>query len=657
MGLAGATAPEANRRAGPEPVGGSGNDGYPAEAGQTAAGLPVELAFLTRHGFPVSALAQAAERAARNRTEPVREAIALGIIDESGFYRAFAAETGLSFRQASPDLQAGGVYAAILRQGIAPVGDAGPFGFVLAPQGAALRWMMEAGPRQRDDIAITTPQGFAAALRQANETTLARHLAGLDETGLARDSARTGASRGQRIAAAIGLGAATLGGIFAPLQTFFACALLLVPIFLGLILLRLAAAMERVAPDLWHSHRWRVDESRLPIYTVAVPLYREAAVLGQMIAALRALDYPPARLDIRLLIEADDAETREGLAAIALPDFITVAIVPPGMPRTKPRALNLALLEARGSLFTIFDAEDIPDPQQLRMAAARFLQAPEDLACLQARLVIDHADEGLLPALFALEYAGLFDVLNPGLLRADLPIMLGGTSNHFRVAALRAVGGWDAWNVTEDADLGFRLVRAGYRIGDLPSDTREEAPLTIPAWLKQRSRWIKGYMQTLVTHSRAPLATVRQAGPIACLVFLSLALGTVVAALGYPVFAAAALMAALDGSLLAPGNALASLTSTLALTVWILGMVALLLPPAIGALRRRAPRLLLLLPLLPLYYALVSLAAWMALYEYANRRFVWNKTEHGLARQRAPVEAIRSGAATPLRPAPESARY
>ncbi|MFJ5370783.1 glycosyltransferase family 2 protein, partial [Bosea sp. CER48] len=319
--------------------------------------------------------------------------------------------------------------------------------------------------------------------------------------------------------------------------------------------------------------------------------------------------------------------------------------------------LNLALLEARGSLFTIFDAEDIPDPQQLRMAAARFLRAPDDLACLQARLVIDHANEGLLPALFALEYAGLFDVLNPGLLRAGLPIMLGGTSNHFRTAALHAVGGWDAWNVTEDADLGFRLVRAGYRIGDLPCDTREEAPLTIPAWLRQRSRWIKGYMQTLVTHSRAPLTTLRQAGPSACLAFLSLALGTVVAALGYPIFIAAALMAAVHGSLLAPGSALASLTSTLALTVWALGMVALFVPPAMGALRRRAPRLLLLLPLLPLYYGLVSVAAWLALHEYFNRRFAWNKTEHGLARRRAPIAPATSAATIPLPPAPEAARY
>ncbi|WP_054211443.1 glycosyltransferase family 2 protein [Bosea vaviloviae] len=354
------------------------------------------------------------------------------------------------------------------------------------------------------------------------------------------------------------------------------------------------------------------------------------------------------------------------LARLALPPHVTVTIVPLGQPRTKPRALNLALIEARGTLFTIFDAEDIPDPQQLRLAAGRFLRAPDDLACLQARLVIDHAGEGWLPALFALEYAGLFEVLNPGLLRSDLPIMLGGTSNHFRTEALRALGGWDAWNVTEDADLGMRLARAGYRMGDLPSQTREEAPLTLHAWLKQRSRWIKGYMQTLVTHSRAPVRLLREAGLLATLAFLSLCLGTVVTALAYPAFAFAAFLAWQDGSLLSPMDAFHSLTSALAVSVWLFGTVALFLPPAIGALRRGSPKLLLYLPLLPLYYGLVCVAAWMALHEYRARRFVWNKTTHGVARQRAPLAKTervaggsanpRDGAAIPEPPEPEAAR-
>lgn len=639
-------------------MGDSGSDSCSIDPGLATAGFPVEIAFLARHGVAPAALTRAAERAMRNRTDPAREAMALGLVDEVGFYRALAAEMGLPFRSTPPPLLPGGRYGAILRQGIAPTGEGAALRFVLAPEGPALRRMLEGGPRRRADIAVTTPRRFAEALRRSNAAELARHAAGLDETGLLRDSARTGAGRGQVIATGISLTAAAIGGIFAPLETFFALALLLGPLFLGLIMLRLATTIERTTPDLWQSHRWRVDDARLPVYTVAVPMYREEAVLRQLTDALCALDYPPAKLDIRLLIEADDAGMRTALAKLALPPHFTVMVVPPGVPRTKPRALNLALLEARGSLFTIFDAEDIPDRQQLRMAAARFLGAPPELACLQARLVIDHAEEGTLPGLFALEYAGLFEVLNPGLLLFQLPIMLGGTSNHFRTEVLRKVGGWDAWNVTEDADLGLRLVRAGYRICDLPSTTREEAPLTILAWLKQRSRWIKGYMQTLVTHSRNPLALLREAGLSASFAFLSLTFGTIATALGYPVFTLAALLAYWDGSLFAPVGTFATVTSTIALCVWLLGSVALFAPPAVGALRRGSPGLLLLLPLLPLYYALVSVAAWMALYEYFNRRFVWNKTEHGLARRRAPVEApATSDAAIPLQPVPESARY
>ena len=642
-------------------MGGSGHDERSDGHAEASAGLPVEIAFLSRHGVAPADLATAARRAERKRSEPAREVLALGLIDEDGFYRALAAELVLPFHRGTFGLRPGGEHGAILRGGIAPVADVtGRLRFVLAPEGPALRRMLEAGPRGRDDIAVVTPRRFGEALREANADTLAGRAANLDPAGLARDSARTGTSRGQRVAAGVAVTTAAIGGVLAPLETFFALALMLSPLFLGLILLRLAAAIEQPLPDLWRRHRWRVDDSRLPVYSVAIPLYREEAVLRQMLGALQRLDYPAAKLDIRLLIEADDTGMLAALSRLSLPPQVQVTIVPPGAPRTKPRALNLALIEARGTLFTIFDAEDIPDPQQLRMAAARFLRAPEDLACLQARLVIDHSEEGLLPALFALEYAGLFEVLNPGLLRAGLPIMLGGTSNHFRTSALRAVGGWDAWNVTEDADLGVRLARAGYRMGDLPSQTREEAPLTLHAWLKQRSRWIKGYMQTLITHSRAPLTVLREAGLPASFAFLSLGLGTVATALAYPLFAVAAFLAWSEGSLFTPTNVFGSVASALAVGVWIFGSVALFLPPALGALRRGLPQLLPLLPLLPLYYGLVCIAAWMALYEYHARRFTWNKTTHGLARQRAPLDrdaALTGDAATPAPPVPASARH
>ncbi|AMJ62280.1 glycosyltransferase family 2 protein [Bosea sp. PAMC 26642] len=377
-------------------------------------------------------------------------------------------------------------------------------------------------------------------------------------------------------------------------------------------------------------------------------------LLGEL--ATQCRDYPPAKLDIRLLVEEDDAGLRAALLRFGLPAHVATVIVPPGAPRTKPRALNLALLEARGTLFTIFDAEDIPEPRQLRLAAARFLNAPSELACLQARLVIDNPGDGPLPALFALEYAGLFEVINPGLLRCQLPIMLGGTSNHFRTEAVRAVGGWDAWNVTEDADLALRLARAGYRMDDLPSRTWEEAPITLSAWFRQRSRWIKGYIQTLVTHLRDPVTLLREAGIVPTLTFLALALGSVFTALGYPVFAAALVVAWHDGSFLRPDGPVGSLASALALVVSVSGVFALFLPPALGALRHGAPRLLLWLPLLPLYYGLVSIAAWIALYDYVRRPHAWNKTTHGLKRS-STYRPLTDAAAIPLPPRPAAARY
>lgn len=627
--------------------------------GESFADCPVEIAFLVRHGFSPAVLASVAARASRLGVEPAREAIASGLIDETAFYRALAAELGLPFQNEPPRLQAGGDYAAILRTGMAPSlkeADSAPH-FVIAPQGRQLRHILESTLRGRSEIAVTTPAAFAEGLRVAHGPALARHLAGDDAEGTQRDSARQGSSRGQRVAFGLGVVASALGGLLAPLPTFFTLAALLGPLFLALILLRIGSAIEARDPALAGSRRWRLDEARLPVYTVAVPLFREEAVLRQILKALRALDYPPAKLDVKLLVEADDTVMRAALTRTGLPPGFSLCIVPPGEPRTKPRALNLALLEARGSLFTIFDAEDIPDPRQLRMAAARFDKAPPELACLQARLVIDdHPGGGMLPALFALEYAALFEVLNPGLMRAGLPILLGGTSNHFRTDALRAVGGWDAWNVTEDADLAVRLARVGYGVGDLPSETREEAPLTIRAWLKQRSRWLKGYIQTIATHSRAPLRLVRDTGVPAGVTFLALTLGTVLAALGYPLFAVVAYFAFSDGSLLAASGALHGIAAAIAAAILLLGHLALALPAMVGALRQGRPRLLALLLLLPLYYVLVCVAAWMALYDYLARPFAWNKTAHGLARRRAPLQAT-DAAATPPPPLPGASRY
>ncbi len=604
-------------------------------SGVAGPGLPIEIAFLANHGVPPDELRQAAAIAARLGVAPARQVLASGLVGEEAFYRALAAEFDLRFSAGAPLLLPGGDVAAILREGVARVRDrpGSPIRFALAPPaGAPLRRFVAGNLQHREDLVIVTPSALAAELRAGNARVLARRAAWLDEPGLTRFSARTGSSLPQKGVLLLLVGLLACLTTLEPVNTLVGVALAVGPVFLGAVVLRLAAMMEKPAGDLWRDHLWRVDDSRLPIYTVAVPLFGEEAVLDQLVTALSALDYPPSKLDVRILVEEVDWGMRRAFAARQLPPFMQVMIVPRGAPQTKPRALNIALAEAHGELFTIFDAEDVPDPQQLRLAAARFLRGEAELVCLQARLVIDNPEDGWLAGSFALEYAGLFDVLNPGLLRCGLPIMLGGTSNHFRTEALRRIGGWDPWNVTEDADIGFRLMRSGGRMADLPSHTLEEAPLTRRAWLKQRTRWLKGYLQTLISHLLAPHRLLREAGAVATLTFMVLALGTLLSTLGYPFFLLATLLAWLDGSLFEPEGLFELALSSLALTLTVAGVCVVFLVPALGAWRRGAVDLWRWLPFLPVYYLLVSLAGWLALVEYGHRRFVWNKTEHGLAR-------------------------
>ena len=307
-------------------------------------------------------------------------------------------------------------------------------------------------------------------------------------------------------------------------------------------------------------------------------------------------------------------------------------MVPPGLPRTKPRALNAALPLARGQHLVVYDAEDVPDPRQLRMAATVFAGSPVLTACLQGRLVIDNAKDSWLTRFFALEYGALFDVLGPALAAWKLPMPLGGTSTHFRTDVLRAVHGWDAWNVTEDFDLGIRLARAGYQVGDLPSDTIEEAPAALRAWLRQRTRWMKGFLQTSLTHGRHPLRTFRDLGPLGSLCALALVPGTVLLALAYPFLMLPAFVALWPSRLESAGDFWSNLPTGTAIIVFLSGFAAMLLPAALGAARRGWWSLLPFVPLLPLYFLLVSLAAWLGLIELVTAPDRWNKTEHGLAR-------------------------
>lgn len=386
-------------------------------------------------------------------------------------------------------------------------------------------------------------------------------------------------------------------------------------------LLFAVAALTRLAAALTprgHTPAVALPDHRLPRYTVIAPLYREAEVAPQLMAALEAIDYPRGRLQILVVVEADDAGTRQALAALTLPRHVEILVAPPGRPRTKPRACNIALERATGELVTIYDAEDRPHPLQLREAAARFAAGSTRLACLQAPLRLE-PDRRFLPRQFAIEYAIQFETILPLLARLGLPFPLGGTSNHFRISALQAVGGWDAWNVTEDADLGFRLAAEGYDLGVLELATLEVAPERLADWLPQRARWVKGYMQTFGVQTRTP-----PHWRTGVLVAFALTLGMAIVAamahgplLAWSLMSAAAHLGAGDGWLTPADVTLLAAGWLCAMTAAVVGMRR-----AGGALRVRD------LLMMPLYWPLLSLAAAHALWQLVRCPHHWDKTRH-----------------------------
>ncbi len=379
----------------------------------------------------------------------------------------------------------------------------------------------------------------------------------------------------------------------------------------------------------------RVWDRTLPTYTVLVPAYGEPEVIGDLIAAINALEYPRDRLDVQLLLEADDGPTiRAAQVAIGAKgaDHIAIVIVPPGKPRTKPRACNHGLRRARGRLVTIYDAEDRPEPLQLRRAAIAFRRVPAELACLQARLVYDNPNDNTITRWFAVEYAMWFSKFLPGLMADLAPLPLGGTSNHFRRPVLDAVGGWDPYNVTEDADLGIRLHRMGFRTGVLDSVTYEEANSDFVNWVRQRSRWYKGYIQTWLVHMRNPRQLVREVGLLGALQFNLFVGGTPLLAILNPAFWALTAIwftgkPDLLMDLFPAWLYYASLASLL------IGNLAFLFANVIAARQSGRPELVFSALISPAYWVMMSIAAVKAVVQLVISPSYWEKTVHGLGRR------------------------
>jgi glycosyltransferase involved in cell wall biosynthesis len=397
------------------------------------------------------------------------------------------ADTPLSDRQIP--------YAAT--SGILPLYRDGCLIKVLAPRLRTVRTLcrlVAAHPYVRADIRLATAASLQQFLTEHKGAALGRIAAlGLHDACPAESAAPTARAplwrgrlrRGYRVAAAMLLPPLFIPGIFTSLLAAW---------FLGFAALRLAGALwPRPAPR----QRQSEPDGRLPVYSVIVALYREAESVAPLMQAIEALDYPREKLDVLLVVEPDDQATRTAIIELGAMPHVQLLVAPAWGPRTKPKALNWALPFVRGSFVAVLDAEDRPQPGQLRAALAAFRDAGDEAACAQASLCIDNETHSWLSRMFEAEYAGQFDVVLPGLSAMGLPLPLGGSSNHFRTHVLRDIGGWDAYNVTEDADLGFRLARRGYRSVTFDSTTYEEAPIRFGNWLRQRTRWMKGWLHLL----------------------------------------------------------------------------------------------------------------------------------------------------------------
>ena len=407
-----------------------------------------------------------------------------------------------------------------------------------------------------------------------------------------------------------------------------ATALYVIAFLYGLYLVRQALS-EPATVSVGDALARALVDSDLPVCTVLVPAYREPEVIGRLIRAMEALEYPVDRLDIKILLEEDDRATIEAARLSHPQPHIQLLEIPLGLPRTKPRACNYALRFARGDIVTIFDAEDRPDPLQLRRAAAAFMRLDRSVVCLQAKLSYYNARQNLITRWLTVEYASWFSMLLPALAAKGLPVPLGGTSMYLKRNVLNSIGGWDAFNVTEDADLGIRLHRLGYRTAVLNSTTYEEATSDFVNWIKQRSRWYKGYMQTWLVHTRHPRRLWRELGPRGFISFQLTVGATPLVPLINPLFWMLTLLWSVGHFPFIAGLFPPWLYYP-GMICMVLGNFAIIYANILGARLGGYPDLLGAILLAPIYWVMMSIAALKAAAQLVRLPNFWEKTTHGL---------------------------
>ncbi len=415
-----------------------------------------------------------------------------------------------------------------------------------------------------------------------------------------------------------------------PLEITFAFTSFLFSLFfLGVVALRLMCVMGPGQETKTKARK--LNDKQLPVYSVLVPLFRETRVLRQLLAALNQLDYPQHLLDIKLILEENDVAMHRAIASLDLPAYFEVIVVPSGKPQTKPRALNYALQFSRGELLTIYDAEDMPEPDQLRKAAAVFARGPHNLACLQAELAFYNANENWITRQFAVEYAVLFQLILPSLAREGMPLPLGGTSNHFRTKILRDVGAWDSYNVTEDADLGMRLARLGYTTQVLHSKTFEEANTELGNWISQRARWFKGFLQTWLVHMRRPYSLHGEIGWDGIWAFQATCFGTIFSSTVHPIFNCL-ICYQLWQNWQTPLNHsfFTTFIAGMSIVVTLMGYGTSMYAGYLVC-KRNGHIWWGVLLTMPFYWLLMGVAAWLSLWQFIVAPFHWNKTKHGIS--------------------------
>jgi len=603
---------------------------------RVAAELREWSAMLRRLQIPLDVAEELARRAEGEGSSLPEELLASGRVSEEELYRQLAVKLGLGFQTklAASELRIDAPRAMMLlrskgAQMVQVIGRDGHVRCIVSPGPRGfldLRDALRGSPALADRLSIVPP----SILRQALIEIACPDL---------RDSARDGLFTAQPQLSArlvtngwqgVVVGAAAVAVSFALMiwatYTWLAIHIAASVFFFSCIVLRLAAAAARPARPEQQAEP--VNAAQLPVYSVLVALRDEVELVPELLAALGRLSWPRARLEVKFVCESDDLPTIEALRAHGLRPWVEVVEVPRGMPGTKPNALTYALALTKGEFIAVYDAEDRPHPLQLKEAWQRFAREDANLGCVQAPIDIDNGDAGILARMFELEYAALFHRLLPYLARKRMPLPLGGTSNHFRRSALEEVGGWDPYNVTEDADLGVRLARYGYRTGVIHLPTGEDAPEIPMVWLRQRTRWLKGWAQTWLVHMRDPRLLMSEIGFRSFVGIQVLLAGLLVSALFHPLLLVTGVSLAATAAISGDLPPLARLIFMLDVFNIVFGYGAFLLLGWRATPRSRRRGFWKLVLFTPVYWLMMSVAAWRAMIQLYREPHRWEKTPH-----------------------------